>query len=331
MPFFKVYTFLKKYIMQNCASLQVQRRLSIKKTISLRKRAFLFTSRNLTASLTIEAALAISIFIYVTFAIMHFMIMFNYEINMQMVMNNIARDTTKKIYYINMAEKLIDSGKSDELESVKSKIIEKMDSNDYVDDEESTEEDLSESVNRVISISYFYASLTAKMGIENIAEKFVNLTNSKCNLEEGMVDIVASYYYHYPFFSIGNNIKIVQRARMKAWNGTDLTENINIVYITTTGSVYHTNKECRHLNLNISKKMFGELDSLRNKNGGKYKPCNICGTEELSSESVVYVTDNGNNYHSTLGCSGLTRGVIAIDISQIGDRPLCSDCGEKEE
>lgn len=105
---------------------------------------------------------------------------------------------------------------------------------------------------------------------------------------------------------------------------SDLTQNDPMVYVTETGTVYHTNRECTYLNPSITrmdKELVGES---RNQSGGKYHPCEICGMG--GSGETVYITDQGSSYHTVITCSGLKRTIYTIPLSQAEGRRRCSKC-----
>lgn len=99
------------------------------------------------------------------------------------------------------------------------------------------------------------------------------------------------------------------------------------VYITETGEVYHRDRECSHIRLNIQETSADELNSLRNSSGGKYHSCEHCNAS-LAGGSL-YITEDGDRYHNSLSCSGLKRTVIAIPLSEAGNRRPCSGCGKR--
>lgn len=153
--------------------------------------------------------------------------------------------------------------------------------------------------------------------------------------EDGIIDLALHYIVKIPYLpgeKIG--IHLVSRCRVKAWTGfekkvikeEDKTEE-EIVYITETGSVYHTNINCTHLKLSIDEVALFNLEYIRNQGGGKYYACERCCQKQgLFGTEKVFVTKTGNRYHCSKGCSGLKRTIIELPISQIGTRSQCKRC-----
>ncbi len=98
-----------------------------------------------------------------------------------------------------------------------------------------------------------------------------------------------------------------------------------VVYITENGEVYHRKRDCTHIRLTITEVNGTELAGLRNAYGEKYKACKHC--HALLTGGALFVTTDGDCYHSTLSCSGLRRTVRTIPISDIGNRRPCLRCG----
>ena len=96
------------------------------------------------------------------------------------------------------------------------------------------------------------------------------------------------------------------------------------VFITETGTVYHTDRKCTYLRLSIKETDMASLKDLRNSSGHKYYACEKCGK---SAGGRVYITSDGTCYHSSLSCSGLKRTVISIPLSEAKGRRMCSRCG----
>ncbi|MCR4738852.1 MAG: pilus assembly protein [Lachnospiraceae bacterium] len=125
--------------------------------------------------------------------------------------------------------------------------------------------------------------------------------------------------------------RVIDRARIRAFTGYDNTrredrsdEDEEMVFITETGTVYHRDRNCRHLNLKIRPVQRSSVGKERNSNGGKYYPCEYCGG---GSAENVYITEDGDRFHTKLSCPGLKRTIRTVPISKTGGRPPCSHCG----
>ena len=89
--------------------------------------------------------------------------------------------------------------------------------------------------------------------------------------------------------------------------------------------VYHRDNQCTYLDLSIRTAGKKDIAQLRNENGEKYRTCEKCGKKAGKN---VYITNQGNRYHSSIGCSGLKRKIYAIPISEAQGKGECSRCGE---
>jgi len=107
-------------------------------------------------------------------------------------------------------------------------------------------------------------------------------------------------------------------------SGYDYT-NDQYVYITTGTEVYHKSRECTHLKLTIRKTDYKDLKQLRNESGQKYKKCIYC--KPKPSDKNIYITSDGDKYHSSLTCSGLKRTVKRVKLSEVTGRRPCLRCG----
>lgn len=99
------------------------------------------------------------------------------------------------------------------------------------------------------------------------------------------------------------------------------------VYITPEGEVYHLDRNCTHLKLSIQTVTMQKARKLKNVYGQKYRKCELCKT---AFGKMVYITTEGDCYHSERNCSGLKRTVRKILLRQAGNRRPCSRCGGKE-
>ncbi len=144
---------------------------------------------------------------------------------------------------------------------------------------------------------------------------------------EDYVTLVASYDAKLPiaFWKL-SSLPVTQCVKMKKWTGADPgeddCENGEYVYITPTGSAYHTSADCPYLKLSTRSVSLSAVDTLRNKSGGIYYPCSC-----YNGGSLVYITDYGTEYHSDLNCSSLKRTVYKVSVDEVGNRHACSKCG----
>ncbi len=148
---------------------------------------------------------------------------------------------------------------------------------------------------------------------------------SKLSDEDHMVDLIISYRMRLPFQVIPlPDIPVVQRCRVHEWVGfSPKSQEEQTVYVTENGRVYHLQLSCSHIRLSIRQVPALQAPALRNKGGGKYYPCESCGSRWTPA---VYITDDGNRYHSTLSCGGLKRTIRAVSLSEVKDLPPCKRC-----
>lgn len=128
-------------------------------------------------------------------------------------------------------------------------------------------------------------------------------------------------------------IPILQKVRVRVWTGRKgiygadgdvrTEQGGKMVYVTATGTVYHRDPSCTHLKLSIREVDRQSVSKLRNKSGEKYHACERCSA---GSSDRVYITGEGNRYHSSLACSGLKRTVEEIPQEECHLR-ACSKCG----
>ena len=120
------------------------------------------------------------------------------------------------------------------------------------------------------------------------------------------------------------------------WIGYDLkgttdtgTTKEQMVYVTKYGSVYHTLRSCSYLNPKVETVLKAVVTEKRNADGSRYTPCQTCE----GNGQVVYITNDGEHYHSTVTCGGLKRTVDCISQKTALEqgRRSCSKCGHLQE
>lgn len=130
-------------------------------------------------------------------------------------------------------------------------------------------------------------------------------------------------------FLPGTGFSVSQASYHRAYTGKkdEAADSGPIVYITRTGTVYHTSLSCHYLKLSISAVSRGSLPGLKNASGKAYRECEIC---RAGTEDTVYITAYGDCFHSNRNCSGLKRTILSIPLSQVGSRRKCSKCAARD-
>lgn len=98
-----------------------------------------------------------------------------------------------------------------------------------------------------------------------------------------------------------------------------------MVYITASGEAYHLRRGCVYLNPSVSLVAREEAQNSRNRDGKAYTACSSCGGDS----DIVYISESGERYHSTAGCSGLKRTVECVSLAEAlaRGRHVCPGCG----
>ena len=147
--------------------------------------------------------------------------------------------------------------------------------------------------------------------------------------DTGEMNITVEYEVMIPLPVMGNPAAQLEESfKISSWRGRSNGQmedgDRDIVYMTENGSVYHEDYNCFYLRLSLRYVPYEELESIRNESGGRYHACGKCVIG--SAMTGVYITENGNKYHNTLGCSGLKRTIYAVKRSETGGVGGCSRC-----
>lgn len=152
-------------------------------------------------------------------------------------------------------------------------------------------------------------------------------------MQEEMIDIIASYRVR-PFIKVIGfpDFTMENRYYGRAWTGYDVEDGKSgankeepIVYVADTGVVYHVTRNCTYLCPSIEMISIAMKEGARNESGEKYYGCERCGNNGM--QPILYITLQGNRYHSSLQCSGLKRTIYSIHLSEVGGKGQCSKCG----
>lgn len=306
MPFLRLHFNNRKYAKNKSTVNSLRTHLDILSQNGPLKRVSSFTSRRIRASMTVEAAIVLPLFIF-------FMIQIMSAINMIGVQSRLGaalhQSGNKMAFAAYAYEKVSDNIPIDGIGSVV----------------------LTDLYARNQVLNYAGKEYLNKSCIKNGAGG-VSFSGTSIMVNHDTIEIYLSYYTQPLFTILGfDGFAMSQCYYGRAWTGYDVQSTVSnfsdddpMVYVTETGTVYHTNRNCTYLNPSITSVGYDDVENSRNQAGGKYYPCEICA--KGASSGVVYITNQGNSYHVSIGCSGLKRTIYTIPLSQAGGRGKCSKC-----
>ena len=163
------------------------------------------------------------------------------------------------------------------------------------------------------------------------------LTGSTASLEESTkLTAVCRIRIRWPFFSPPGVITAV-RCQIRGFLGDQVWKDHaadegaseekpddRLVYITEYGTVYHLDPTCVYLNPKVRQMTLAQAQAARAADGSKYYPCELCYQE---NGGMVYITSDGNRYHSSRECPGLKRTIRQVWLSTLKGWKACSRCG----
>lgn len=160
----------------------------------------------------------------------------------------------------------------------------------------------------------------------------ISLIGSSVDSGTGTITLKATYRIHPPILFIpGLYMYMSNQVVLKAWcgykgdvNGGGSGGNTGTrYYVTDNQSVYHTNPECTHIHLSIYSSDATLVSAQTNQYGRHYHSCSKCHSE--GATGTVYITPEGDRYHTSPSCSGLKRSLHEIEDTK--GLPPCSRCG----
>ncbi len=256
-------------------------------------------------SLTVEASMVLPLFIGAVVTLIFFIQVIQIQIQIQKALYNQTMKVMGYGYYIDSTDMATEAETFLQAGYIKLKVIEELGDN-------------------------FFDNGCIVNGKQGFVLYLTNVS------DEGLVDVAMRYNLQVPFdiFGVGK-LSFVARARCAIWTGkdSDTTEwNVNMVYMTAQGQVYHIDKECTYIKLDISSCRMDELDTVRNASGGIYYPCNLCCGQKEYDSRTVYITQYGTRYHMMEYCSNLKSNVFAIE-KEVAEQKykVCSKCGSEGE
>ena len=150
-------------------------------------------------------------------------------------------------------------------------------------------------------------------------------------MENDRIELRCTYYVT-PFFALSTKAGFLTEsvAVARAFTGYDnlrtagADRSEKMVYVTQTGTAYHSSRSCNFLDLSIQMIDVNDVAARKNLLGSHYYACPLCAKDGMGN--VTYITNYGECFHYDLLCRGLKRTVYAIPISEVGGRRPCSKC-----
>jgi hypothetical protein len=281
------------------------------------------------ASLTVEAALVLPVFIYFLIAFLYFIQIFTIQEQIQSTITKIGLNLSKTAYiYKDMPS--IDEAFSLDISLFGTEIDIGLD--------ELTASIINGGMLKLYSREYLDTEQMNRSCIQNGFDG-ISFIHSSVFDQDDYIDLVAEYTVNIPIkLFVLEEMHIIQRVRMRSWTGYEVeaayttqkesdNDDVTIVYITDSGSVYHVREDCSHIKLSVIEVPSIPVDR-RNDNGGKYYPCEACCNGEEMDYATYYITSDGMRYHTKRTCSKIKRSVKEIPLSEVGDRAACKRCGQ---
>lgn len=164
--------------------------------------------------------------------------------------------------------------------------------------------------------------------------------NENCILLDDNIDLFDISVEKPMFIPFGfGEYLTINRATCHMWTGYRISEpgqeeeeeEGEYVYITPTGSVYHTFRDCRHINITIRSVAVAAISTETNNSGRHYTPCERCGGQPAGA--CYYVSTGGDRYHTNINCGSIKRTVMTVTLDEAVEqgRRLCQTCGGRQQ
>jgi len=272
-------------------SLQVQ-------TIPPKKKSICKKWMSRSASLTIEAAFSLLLFLFASLSLIYPLYIMGMQEHIQQALERVGDELTEASYLAQDLEA------NPHIVSIMSTFYVK---------------------NRVISL---LSQEQIPTSLIDGGEGGLSFWESSIMADGKTVDLIVRYKVKMPFpFLSLKNLSFVQRSRRRGWVGEEIRaegEDELQVYVTDHGIAYHKSLSCKHLKNDIQQISNKDVETLRNENGGKYYPCEVCKPDQNSGS--FYVTKYGSRYHKSVSCRELSISISSVPISETGSRTPCKSC-----
>lgn len=112
--------------------------------------------------------------------------------------------------------------------------------------------------------------------------------------------------------------------------GPNAEQEKETVYMTEHGKVYHLDKNCSHIKIEVKEVLSGQIEEERNSSGAKYYACEFC-SPVIKNGGKVYITEYGTRYHALSSCSAIKRNVKECFLEDVQKTyNPCSRCKKKD-
>lgn len=153
----------------------------------------------------------------------------------------------------------------------------------------------------------------------------LNYLRSEYPDEEECVDILITYQVK-PRFTIFpfTYRRMSSRYYARTWTGFDVTEAVKYVYVTSQGEVWHSTPQCSYIYHQIIAVQAAQISHRLNESGKQYTLCEFCRDDQAGAD--VYVTAEGEKYHTRRDCTAIHKDIIAVVWSEDLPYRACSRC-----
>lgn len=275
-------------------------------------RPYLYTSHRYMGGITLEAAIAIPTFIFFLTTLISVINAIYIQLTLQIQLEETSRTISQNMYNY-YTEYLIE---------------------DKADNKDNIYNDIALDILSLGVIQNNFLDNDMKIFLDNSSvhkgSKGINFLSSNIDFDKGLLDLIITYSIKIPF--VPRNIATINlsnRCYLHLYIGEELSKKQNpqdnYVYCTMYGQVYHTNKYCQYL-LNYSR-----LTTFSNVDSTIYQPCLNCVDMDLdqlkANNPVVYITDSGYAYHTSLDCSSFTGSIYKVLYSSLPkNKKICTQC-----
>lgn len=183
----------------------------------------------------------------------------------------------------------------------------------------------------VMSIGLSEGYLRSEIVKTRAGEKITDLVCAFSSITDEEIHLSVTYKVEPPMKIPGfNGIFLKNSFYSRPYTGyhhdetEDSDEDDEIVYITRTGTVYHTVTDCRALKVTVDTVGWSQISVERNNDGAKYYPCEKCAGS--GQAGMVFITPYGNRYHFDRDCHEINSVWYAVPHSKVKERRKCKFC-----